>query len=102
MYKIEIDWDFRSPVLRILTGHVRIGQIDMGRLSEKEFPSFPVKKEQNTRGYEECPAIFNSFKPLVDLMVDSYYDGMIMSEESFGWVRNGSRHNNDVFITMPD
>ena len=102
MYKIEIEWDFRSPVMRVLTGHVRIGKIDMGRLDKTEFPSFPVKKEQGSRGYKNCPAIFNSFKPLVDLMVDSYYDGMIMKEESFAWIRNGSRHNNDVHIIMMD
>jgi hypothetical protein len=102
MYKIEIEWGFRSPTLRILTGEVRLGRIDMGRLDKEEIESFPVKKEQGSRGYKNCPAIFNSFKPLVDLMVDSYYDGMIMKEESFAWVRNGSRHNNDVHIILAD
>lgn len=104
MYKIEIEWGFRSPTLRVLTGEVRIGNIEMGILKgdPEEFPSFPVKKDSGSRGYENCPAILSSCKPLVDLMVDSYYSGMIMSDTSFNWFRNSSRKNNEVFLTMLD
>lgn len=102
MYKVEIDWDFRSPTLRVLTGHVRLGTLNMGMLNQREYPSFPVRKEFGTREYKDCPAIFNSFKPLVDLMVDSYYDGMLMKGQSFAWVESGARHNNEVIIRMKD
>ena len=104
MYKIEIEWGFRSPTLRVLTGEVRIGNIGMGTLKGDpvEFPSFSVRKDGHTRGYENCPAIFNRCSPLVDLMVDSYYSGMIMSDTSFNWFRNSSRKNNEVFLTMLD
>ncbi len=102
MYKIEIKWGFRSPTMRILTGEVQIGRLDMGRLDQEEFPSFPVKKEQGQRGYKNCPAIFNSCKPLVDTIVDAYFDGMIMSEESFQWFDGCHRHNHDVTIKMKD
>ena len=103
MYKIEIEWGFRSPTLRGLTGEIRIGNIGMGSLKgDPEFPPFEVKKERNTKGYENCPAILNSCQPLVDLMVDCYYDGMIMSNASYNWFRNSSRKNNEVFLTMLD
>jgi hypothetical protein len=102
MYKIEIDWDFRSPSLGVLTGKVKIGHIQMGLLDENEFPSFHLKKERNTLGYKRCPAIFQRTKPLVDLMVRSYYDGMLMRKESMEWFTDCSRVNNSVYLTMPD
>lgn len=102
MYKIEIEWGFRSPTLRVLTGQVKIGNIGMGMLSEEECAPFPVKKERNTLGYERCPEIFTRCKPLVDLMVRSYFNGMIMSDDSYEWFKDCHRLNNDVFLTMPD
>lgn len=102
MYKVEIDWDFRSPTLRVLTGQVRIGRIDMGALNEGEFPSFPVKKERHTLGYEQCPAIFDRTKPVVDMMVRAYYDGMIMRNQSVYWFQDCSKHNNYINVTMLD
>ena len=102
MYKIEIVWDFRSPTLGVLTGEVKIGNIDMGRLGPEDCESFSVKKERNTRGYKGGPPLFARCKPLVDIMVDAYYAGMIMEPESFSWFRNCFRHNNEVTIIMPD
>ena len=68
MYKIEIDWDFRSPTLAVLTGNVRIGQIGFGLLDKQKFPSFPVKKDRYTLGYKNCSALFGRCKPIVDIM----------------------------------
>ena len=102
MYKIEIDWGFRSPSLAVLTGNAKIGHIDMGMLSDAECTTFSIKKERNTLGYEGCPAIFQRCKPLVDIMVRSYYDGMLMRDESLEWFRSCSRHNHEVYLTMPD
>ena len=102
MYKIEIDWDFRSPSLGVLTGQVKLGHIDFGLLDPKKFPPFPIKKEKSSRGYSNCPALFNRCKPLVDIMVDAYYDGMLMRELSYSWFRDCSRYNNDVTIIIPD
>jgi len=102
MYKIEIDWGFRSPTLGILTGEVRIGKISMGKLDHEEFTSFSVKKERNVLGYSGGSAIFTRSKPLVDTMVRAYYDGMLMSNNSYEWFRDCSRHNNDVILHMLD
>jgi hypothetical protein len=103
MYKIEIEWGFRSPTLRVLTGEVRIGNIEMGKLKrDPEFPPFSVRKDHRSRGYTNCPAILNRCQPLVDLMVDSYYSGMLMSDTSYNWFVNSSRKNNEVFLTMLD
>ena len=102
LYKIEIDWDFRSPSLRVLTGEVRIGRIDFGILDPTKFPSFPVKKEEGMLSYKNCSALFSRCKPLVDVMVRSYFDGMKLKDKSITWFDDCSRKNNTVFITMND
>lgn len=102
MYKIEVEWDFRSPTLAVLTGKVKIGHINMGMLSDHDSTTFSIKKERNTLGYEGCPAIFQRCKPLLDVMVRSYYDGMLMKNESMEWFKNSSRKNNTVYLTMAD
>jgi len=102
MYKIEIDWNFKSPHLQVLTGTVRIDNIQMGSIDRSVVPGFPVKKEMNTCGYKDCPAIFDSCKPLVDVMVRSYYDGMRLSKQSIEWFGNGARKNNEIFLTLFD
>jgi len=102
MYKIEIKWDFRSPTMAVLTGEARIGHIDMGMLTDIDSTPFSIKKERHSLGYEGCPAIFQRAKPLLDIMVHSYYDGMLMRNESIIWFKECYRKNNEVFLTIPD
>lgn len=102
IHKIEIDWDFRSPHLQAVTGIVRIGQLDMGMIDPIENPGFPVRKEPGSLGYKSCPAIFSRCKPLVDVMVRSYYEGMILENKSVTWFDGCSRDNNIVTLTMND
>jgi len=102
MYKVEIKWDFRSPTLGVLTGDVQIGNISMGKLSEHDATSFKVKKERNSLVYTGAPKIIQRCKPLIDVMVYAYYEGMLMSPESVAWFKNCSRHNNDVHMTLLD
>jgi len=102
IHKIEIDWNFRSPHLSVLTGIVKIDTINYGMINKKENPGFPVKKEQGSLGYKNCPSIFTRCKPLVDVMVRSYFDGMNLSEHSYTWFDGCSRHNDIVTLTMQD
>lgn len=102
IHKIEIDWNMRSPYLQVATGIVRIGKIDFGMLNKKLVPSFPVKKERGSLGYQDCPSIFSRCKPLVDVMVRSYFDGMQLADHSVEWFHGCSRHNDIVTLTMHD
>ncbi len=102
MYKIEIDWGFKSPHLRVLTGTVRVDSISIGMINKKENPGFPVKKEQNQLGYRNCPAMFQRCKPLVDLMVRSYFDGMNLSDLSIEWFKDCYRTDYEVVLKMND
>jgi len=102
MYKIEIDWNFISPHMQVLTGTVRIDNIKMGGIDPIAVPGFKVKKEINTCGYSGETANFSSCKPLVDTMVYSYFDGMRLAKKSVQWFGSGNRHNQQVFLTMYD
>ena len=103
MYKIEIDWGFKSPYLQVVNGIVRIDQINMvGGIDKERVPGFPVKKQIGSIGYQNCCALFSRCKPLVDVMVRSYFDGMRLSETSVEWFDHCSRHNNDVTLIMKD
>ena len=102
MYKIEIDWDFKSPHLQVLTGTVRIDEIAFGGIDPKKIPGFRVRKEQGSTEYSECPAIFTRCKPLADVMVRSYFDGLLMSNKSVEWFSSCHRKNNEVFLTLND
>ena len=102
IHKIEIEWGFMSPHLRVLTGIVRIDQLNSGMINKIENPGFPVRKEEYTLGYSYSSAIFSRCKPLVDVMVRSYYEGMILANESITWFDGCSRHNDKVTLTMND
>jgi hypothetical protein len=102
MYKIEIDWGFKSPYLQVVNGIVRIDQINMGGIDKERVPGVPVKKQMGSVGYKNCDALFSRCKPLVDVMVRSYFDGMRMSEKSVEWFDQCWRHDYDVTIVMKD
>ncbi len=102
IHKIEIDWGFRSPHLQALTGTVRIDSLNMGMIDKEDNPGFRVRKEINTLGYQSCPPIFSRCKPLVDVMVRSYFDGMRLEDNSYVWFNGCSRHNDIVTLLMQD
>jgi hypothetical protein len=103
MYKIEIHWGFRSPHLQVANGIVRIdSNLDIGGIDPKKIPGFPVQKDHGSLAYKNCDALFNRCKPLVDVMVRSYYDGLLMRDLSVTWFDGCSRHNNDVTLRMTD
>jgi len=102
IHKIEIDWNLRSPHLQALTGIVRIDRLDFGMIDKGKNKGFPVRKEPHSLGYQNTSALFSRCKPLVDVMVKSYYDGMILADQSVEWFDECSRHNNIITLTMHD
>jgi hypothetical protein len=104
VYKIEIEWKMRSPSMRLLTGDIRIGKIDLGKLTDANSQSFPFKKEPGMLEYQNTPPIFARSKPLVDAMIRSYFDGMIFENWSVTWFL-GCRRNydtNTVYLKIQD
>ncbi len=102
IHKIEIDWKMKSPFMQVLTGEVRVGQIDMGCLDPKKYEAAFIKKENGIMEYRRAPSIISRCKPLVDVMVRSYFEGMLLKEQSVVWFDGCHRHNNVVTITMND
>jgi hypothetical protein len=102
MYKIEIDWGFKSPFMQVLRGTVRVDNIVIGSINPEEVHPSQIKKDQHTLGYKNGTAILNRCQPLVDVMVRSYFDGMRMSDCSIEWFRDCHRHNNEIHLTLLD
>jgi hypothetical protein len=102
MYKIEVKYNLKSPFMRVLTGTVQIGKINFGKFTNEDAKPFPFKKEPNCLGYQNFPAIFNRCKPLVNMIITSYFSGMIFANETHEWFNNCNRHNDEVIITFPD
>jgi hypothetical protein len=102
MWKIEIDWKIRSPFLRVLTGDIRItNNITIGGINKNIYP-FPVKKQYNSLEYQNCSELFCRCNTLVDVMVNSYFDGMKLSDHSYVWFDDCERNDNEVIIKMFD
>ncbi|MDX1806212.1 MAG: hypothetical protein R3267_04195 [Paenisporosarcina sp.] len=102
LYKIEIDWKMRSPHLKVVTGEVRIDQLDFGRIDRNKTEPTYIKKEIGSLEYRKAPAIIHRCKPIVDVMIRSYFDGMNLSDESVTWFNDCHRHNNEVTFKMTD
>ena len=106
IHKIEIDWNLRSPFMKAVTGEVRIGQINLGCLNP-EIPAARIKKEVGSISYRNAPPIVAKCKPLVDIMLRSYFEGMTLQDHSVLWFDGfESRRINDVqnelIVTMKD
>jgi hypothetical protein len=106
MYKVELHYNFMSPTLQVVSGTLRIGKIDFGMLpgydSEYNEQECTFKKEQGMLEYKNCPSMFARAKPISDIMIRSYFDGMLLRELGVTWFKDCYRKNNDVFITIPD
>jgi len=92
MIRIHIDWEFMSPLLGIASGILEVRDMYQGRSTL--LLQCRVKKEQGTTGYESVdrskpgiPAkLFEELKPQIDIMVDSYFHGMLLEEMTYTWV----------------
>ena len=103
MYKVEVDYNFVSPSLQVVSGVIRIGQIDLGMLpKEAKDQEFTFKKQQGSLEYKNCCSLFGRTKSVADIMIRSYFDGMMLRDLGITWFRNAHRHNNDITITFMD
>jgi hypothetical protein len=103
MYKVEISYDFVSPCLGVVSGEIRIGEIDMGMLPEDIHErKFTFRKEHGSLSYKNCPAAFQRVIPITDIMIKSYYDGMRLSDYGISWFSNSYRKNNIVTVNFFD
>jgi len=92
MIRIKIDWDFVSPVLKVISGIVNVKQIFYNKKSEFIYKC-KVKREVNTVTYTSI--IVNKdisdeanteIQRRVNLMVDSFFNGVILRNYCYHWL----------------
>jgi len=89
MKKVELHYDFMSPFLQRVSGIARVGEIDMGLLDDSNSVKIPFYKEGGSLGYSNLP--FDAPKPIMDIMIRSYIDGMLLRDSSMVWYQKSKR-----------
>jgi hypothetical protein len=104
MKKVELHYDFMSPFLQRVSGIARIGEIDFGLLDDSNSIKVPFYKESGSLGYKNLH--FDSPKPIMDAMIRSYVDGMLMRDFSVFWYHHSRRidtnNQQKVIVTLFD
>jgi len=93
MIRLMIDWDMVSPFLQTISGTLKLEDIDT---TYKKQPitliKCIVKRKPGSTGYTSIddkgiPSdLFEEIKPFVDIMIHSYYKGVVMEKDDFHWV----------------
>ncbi len=90
MYRIDINWENKSPFLGVASGECIIIERQGSWLKDIEVSRFKVKKERSTSGYSNVHGIkqhpFASLRLIIDTMMHAYFDGMLLKDMSFQWI----------------
>lgn len=93
MIRISIDWNMISPFLRTISGILTIEEVDTTYV-EKPIILIQCKvdRKAGSTGYSSIDEkgiptdLFDEIKPFIDVMMHSYYNGIIMENSDFHWV----------------
>ena len=95
MIRITINWDFISPVLRVISGILLIEDVDISyNRPLKTILCCKIKKEQGSFGYNSIDdkgfstVLLDLFKEKIETMVHGYFAGMNLEESPFSWVED--------------
>ena len=109
--RIKIKWEFRSPLLQIATGILKVEDIDLGRVDQLLFQC-KVKIEPGMLGYSSLDKtdenqgiphkLFEELRPTIDTMVRSYYQGMLLKKSSYEWIDDSLDKTFDEWIDEKD
>lgn len=94
MVRIIIKWETRSPFLQVLTGILTAEDVDCSYTEKpKSLFKCKVKVEQGSTGYsaimpeDGIPSkLFEKLRPVIDVMVHSYFRGVKLDETDFLWI----------------
>lgn len=95
MIRISMKFTTIQPFLRVLEGYVHVEEVDEHILSKApiEILTCKVRKTEGTIGYSSInqhfgipSKLFETVRPIIDTMVKSYWNGMILEENIYQWV----------------
>lgn len=94
MIQLYIDWDFISPSLKICSGILYIFKQEYKAetgIDRILLLKCKVKREQHSIGYssidekEYSGDLFEKYREQIDILVNSYYKGMILKNCCYHW-----------------
>lgn len=93
MFRVAIDWDYMSPLLRVASGIVHVHHVQDGYITEHtQIAKFKVKCKPGSRRYTTIDGkgisskIFDPIKPQLDIMVTSFISGMNLEKTPAMWL----------------
>jgi hypothetical protein len=96
MVRIQIKWEIVSPFLQTISGIIIIDDVNFNNknLDSTEILRCTVETSNNPRstGYSSFKGkgysggIFDKYKDRIDIMVDSYLRGVMLTKSDYSWV----------------
>jgi hypothetical protein len=93
--RIMIYWEFMSPLLRVAKGKCKVEYINIGIHSEsKTLVEFNVTKKDGQTSFRSITSegisqkLFKRIEEYTKLMIDSYFRGMILQNDTFHWIED--------------
>jgi len=105
MIRISINWDFISPVMRVMTGTVIIENVEFSN-PEEPLIHCKIKKEERSIEYKSIDginmpsALWESLEHQVSIMVNAYFEGMTLGKDQYSWVNDSGYMNLDEWKKM--
>lgn len=94
--RIDIEWGFVSPALQIAEGVITVNEIDTDLTSSEPnriLLKCKCKIEHGSRGYSALSEgdyipgrVFDVFRERIDIMMQSFFHGVILQDKNFHWI----------------
>lgn len=93
MIRLMIDWDMVSPFLQTISGTLTVEEVDTSYTKQPvTLIKCIVKRKPGSTGYTSInnrgipTDLFEEIKPFVDVMIHSFYKGVMLDKGDFHWV----------------
>jgi hypothetical protein len=92
LVRIDVKWDFISPSLRVVSGTIKVVDINYSYNNKETIFEYKVKitnKSINFKAIEgkRLPSdLFEFIQEKVDLLVKSFFDGVILKNNCYCWL----------------
>lgn len=102
--RIDINWDFLSPSTGIASGILTVNDIDAD-ITSSERPKVLLicrcTAKDGSKGFSAVEDggyagdVFNEYEDQIRLMMDSFFDGMLLNHKQFYWIPSTLGISND-------
>jgi len=90
--RIDIDWDYISPALGVCSGILKIMEIYLPPDPGLVLLKIRCTAKHGSKGFKAIEEggyssiIFNKYEDQIKLMMDSYFQGMMLNKKNFYWI----------------